>query len=45
MVFFEVNLISYIALVFSKTVVDLSGGFADVKGLTFSADDTIDYTG
>ena len=40
MVFFEVNLISYIALVFSKTVVDLSGGFADVKGLTFGADDT-----
>ena len=39
MVFFEVNLISYIALVFSKTVVDLSGGFADVKGLTFGADD------
>ena len=43
MVFLEVNLISYIALVFSKTVVDLSGGFADVKGLTFGADDTIDY--
>ena len=39
MVFFEVNLISYIALVFSKTVVDFSGGFAD------GADDTIDYTG
>ena len=45
MVFFEVNLISYIALVFSKTVVDLSGSFADVEGLTFDADDTADYTG
>ena len=45
MVFFEMNLISYISFVFSKTVVDLSGSFADVKGLTFGADDTIDYTG
>ena len=43
--FFEVDLISCIALVFSKTVVDFSGGFADVKGLTFGADDTLDYTG
>ena len=42
-VFFEVNLISYIAFVFSKTVVDFS--VAHVKGLTFGADDTIDYTG
>ena len=45
MVFFEVDLISYIALLFSKTVVDLSGCFADVKGLTFGADDPVDYTG
>ena len=45
MVFFEVDLISYIALVFSKTVVDLAVGFADVKGLTFGADGTIDNTG
>ena len=45
MVFFETDLVSYIALVFFKTIVDLSEGFADVKGFTFGADDTIDYTG
>ena len=45
MVYFEMDLVSYIAFVFSKTVVDLSGSFADVEGLTFGADDTIDYTG
>ena len=45
MVFFEMDLISYISFVFSKTVVDLSGSFADVERLTFGADDTIDYTG
>ena len=45
MVFFEKDLVSYFVVVFSKTVVDLSGSFADVEGLTFGADDTIDYTG
>ena len=45
MVFFEVGFISYIVFVFSKTVVDLSGRFADVKGLIFGADDTLDHTG
>ena len=32
-------------LMFSKTVVDLSGGFADVKGLACGQDDAIDCTG
>ena len=45
MVFFDMDLVSYIAIMFSKMVVDLSGSFADVKGLAFGADDTIDYTG
>ena len=45
MVFFEMDLISYISCVFSKTVVDLLGSFANVERLTFGADDTIDYTG
>ena len=45
MVYFEMDLVSYIAFMFSKTVVDLSGSFADVEGLTFGADDTIDHTG
>ena len=33
MVFFEMDLISYTSFVFSKTVVDLSGSFADVERL------------
>ena len=45
MVFFEMDLVSYIAFVFSKTVVDLSRSFADVERLTFGADDAIYYTG
>ena len=45
MVFIEVDFISYIALVFSKAIVDLSRGFAYVKGLTFGADDAVDNTG
>ena len=44
-VFFEMDLVSYIAFMFSKTVADLSRSFADVKGLPFGADDAIDYTG
>ena len=45
MVFIEVDLISYIALVFPKAVVDLSRGFADVEGLSFGADNAVDKTG
>ena len=45
MVYLEMDLVFYIAFVFSKTVVDLSGSFADVKGLTFGADEAIDDTG
>ena len=45
MVYFQMDFVSYIAFVFSKTVVDLSGSFADIKGLTLGADDTIDDTG
>ena len=41
MVFNKVDFISYIALVFSKAVVDLSRGFADVEGLTFGADNAV----
>ena len=45
MVFFEEDLISYSMLVFSMAAVDLSRGFADAKGLTFGADNTVDYIG
>ena len=45
MVYIEIDLVSYIAFVFSKTVVDLSQSFVFVKGLTFGPDDTVDYTG
>ena len=45
MVFFKMDFVSNISHMFSKTVVDLSGGFADVEGLTFGADDAIDDTG
>ena len=41
----DLDLISSISFVFSKTVVDLLGGFTDVKRLTSPADDTLDYTG
>ena len=44
MVFFEMDLVSYISFVFSKTVVDLSRSFANVERLIFGADYTIDYT-
>ena len=44
MVFIKVDFISYIALVFSEAVVDLSRGFADVEGLTFAADNAVDNT-
>ena len=30
---------------FSKTVVNLTGGFADVKRLAFGADDAVNHTG
>ena len=45
MVFFEVYLIFYSSLMFSKTVVNLSRGFVDAKGLIFGGHDTIDYIG
>ena len=45
MVFIKVYFISNIALVFSKAVVDLSRGCADVTGLTFGADNAADNTG
>ena len=45
MVFIKVDFISNIALVFSKAVVDLSRGFADVKGLAFVADNLVHITG
>ena len=45
MIFFEVDLISYIAHVFSKTAVDLLGGFARFAYADFfGEDDTVDYT-
>ena len=38
-VFFKVDVVSYISHMFSKTVVDLSRGITDVGRLKFEADD------
>ena len=46
LVFFcEMDFISNISQGFSKTVVNLTGGFADVKRLAFGADNAVNHTG
>ena len=46
LVFFgEMNFVCNISKVFSKTVVFLTGGFADAKRLAFGADDAVNHTG
>ena len=39
------DFISNISQGFSKTVVNLTGGFADVKRLALGADDAVNHTG
>ena len=42
LVFFcQIDFVSKISQVFSKTVVNLTGGFVDVKRLAFGADDEV----
>ena len=41
----QMDFVGNISQVFSKTVVNLTGGFADLKRLAFGADDAVNHSG
>ena len=43
--FCQMDFVGNISQAFSKTVVYLTGGFADAKRLAFGADDAVNHTG